>query len=133
MSESTIQTRTVQVAIAKDVPSYMTHEIQVPEAIIRAGAGYLDDYIREAIIEADREGDLTSFDPEWENSSQLRIISVTEEASQQLLRSGSAIEPAYWDISHDLIDLVRSHAAVGEQAVPMHFLLDILRRSKVDI
>lgn len=125
MTEST---RKVQVYLAKDVPCYTMLEVEVPERIAVAGGRMLTQYVAGRVEASDSEDDLTDFDPEWENANQLRVISVNDEDTQQVLLGTFPIEVAYYDIASELIRMMREDTPPSRVA-----LLNLLRVNKVSI
>ncbi len=124
----TEKTRKLQVYLAKDVPCYMSIEVEVPESIVNAGGGILTQFIAGWVEANDNENDLNSFDPEWENANQLRVISADDEDTQQVLCGTFPIEVAYYDIASELIRMMRDNTPPSRAA-----LLNLLRVNKVDI
>lgn len=121
-------TRKLQVYIAKDVPCYMSIEVEVPESIVNTGGYVLTQFIAGCVEANDNDGDLDSFDPEWENANQLRVISANDEDTQQVLCGTFPIEVAYYDIASELIRMMRDNTPPTRGAI-----LQLLRSNKVDI
>jgi hypothetical protein len=105
----------VRVNIAVDVPYYQTITVEVPEDLLPEDR--LQDlaaYLSTVVEEQDNNDELAgSWEGEWENSTQLRIISATQEETNKLVLAETPIQVGYYEIAAELISQLRNGGKIN--------------------
>lgn len=137
-----VKTCDIQVHLGIDVPAYQTISMKVPVSLIAEGKEKeLKHEISLHVELLESQGDLNGrWVEEWGASSQLRVVGVNEDpnAVTEMTNFAGVVMPSfpletnYWEIVHDLIDLVRRLKS-GWQEPRLEELLQILRKHEINI
>ncbi|MBU2767252.1 hypothetical protein HAP94_13985 [Acidithiobacillus ferrivorans] len=83
----------IEVTYGQDVPAYLTESVEVPDEIATDNVKLLDFLRQRAQEKSDDEGE--TFDPSWNDMSNLRIVSARQ--GYETLLEDEGITPQYWD------------------------------------
>lgn len=105
------QTVELKACIAIDVPCYETVTLDVPVQLLQ-DTETLKKYVAEHLQEEQDTGDLTGFEPEWENASNFRLVNLCKPEPEHplgetMLLSGMPIARNYHDFGLEVAGRLR--------------------------
>ena len=98
-----MSTTKITVYHAIDVPHYAQQEVEVPdELLVTNGNEALQEFLKQKIAQLDRDDELGPYEPEWENATDLRIISAQREDGRGVC-SDLAVGGGYYEFASNFI------------------------------